>query len=135
MEIGQYQPNESCGAHFINYDNGVKPEIADGVKVSGLIDCIHKVIIEKDAFTGHDVMILTGSHDPEKFGEGRKKASKGGSITIKEGAWIASRAIVLGPCIIGKHAVIGAGAVVTGDIPDYALAVGVPAKVVKFYEH
>lgn len=51
-------------------------------------------------------------------------------LTIGEDSWIGERAIVLAN--VGKHCVIGAGALVLEDVPDYAIAVGVPAKVVKF---
>lgn len=54
-------------------------------------------------------------------------------LLIKEGAYIGTHAIILDSCdYIGKHARIGAGAVVTKDVPDYAVVVGVPAKVVKY---
>lgn len=54
------------------------------------------------------------------------------SIVIEEGAVVGSRAIILASChYIGKYARIGAGAVVTKDIPDYAVAAGVPARVVR----
>ena len=52
-------------------------------------------------------------------------------IVIKDGAHIGIGSIIMPGITIGKGAVIGAGAVVTKDIPDYCLAVGVPAKVVK----
>ena len=52
-------------------------------------------------------------------------------IVIKDGAHIGIGSIIMPGVTIGKGAVIGAGAVVTKDIPDYCLAVGVPAKVVK----
>ncbi len=120
---------------FINRETGVEPDIHESVLMDALIDCIHKVTIEADAFSGHDVMILTGAHDPTQFGADRRLSNGGGPVTIREGAWIATRAIVVGPVTIGRHAVIGAGAVVVEDIPDYALAVGVPARVVKFYPH
>ena len=51
-------------------------------------------------------------------------------ITIGEDSWVGERAIVLAN--IGRHCVVGAGALVLENIPDYAIAVGVPAKVVKF---
>lgn len=121
---------------FINRETGTEPEIAPDVVTEGrLIDCIHKVTIEKNVFFGHDVMVLTGGHDPYKFGEERKRVGAGGPVTIREGAWIATRAIIVGPVEIGKHAVVGAGAVVTRDVPAYCLAVGNPAKVVKEYPH
>lgn len=52
-------------------------------------------------------------------------------ITIKDGAHIGIGSIIMPGVTIGKGVVIGAGAVVTKDIPDYCLAVGVPAKVIK----
>lgn len=51
-------------------------------------------------------------------------------VTIGEGSWIGEGATV--SVDVGKHCVIGAGAVVTKPVPDYAIALGVPAKVVKF---
>ncbi len=124
-----------CGAHFINYESGFLPKIAKGVGFNGVIDCGKQVIIEKDAFGAHDCMIVTNSHDPTKFGEERKSSDMGGPVTIHEGAWIGSRAIIIGPCTIGKHAVIAAGAVVIRDVPDYALVAGNPAVVKKVYSH
>lgn len=52
-------------------------------------------------------------------------------ICIKDGAHIGIGSIIMPGVTIGKGAVIGAGAVVTKDIPDYSLAIGVPAKVIK----
>jgi acetyltransferase-like isoleucine patch superfamily enzyme len=52
-------------------------------------------------------------------------------ISIADGAWLGANVVVLDGVRIGKGAVIGAGAVVTKDIPDYAIAVGVPAKVTR----
>jgi acetyltransferase-like isoleucine patch superfamily enzyme len=98
------------------------------------VDCIHKVTIEQDAFSGHDVMILTGSHDPTVFGAARRVTNGGGPVHIKEGAWLCTRSIIVGPVTIGRHAVVAAGAVVVDDVPDYALVAGVPARVIKYYE-
>jgi acetyltransferase-like isoleucine patch superfamily enzyme len=54
-----------------------------------------------------------------------------GPIIIGEHAWLGAGVIVLGKVRIGKGAVIGAGSVVTNDIPDMAIATGVPARIVK----
>lgn len=134
MEIGSYQPGEACGAHFTHYKKE-NCDIHSSVGISGLVDCMHKVTVEKDAFTGHDVMILTAAHDITKFGDARKEHKGGGPITIHEGVWIATRAIVLGPCEIGKHSVVAAGSVVTHDIPEYEMWGGVPAKKIKDIPH
>lgn len=54
------------------------------------------------------------------------------TTTLGSDVWIGSRAIVMGGVNIGHGAVIGAGAIVTKDIPDYAIAVGVPATVISY---
>lgn len=54
-----------------------------------------------------------------------------GPVSIGEGSWIGASATVLDGVNIGKGCVIGAGALVTADIPDYGIAVGVPAKVIR----
>jgi acetyltransferase-like isoleucine patch superfamily enzyme len=121
------------GFEFTSRDTGVEPDIDPSVVMDAMVDCIHKVTIERDAFSGHDVMILTGSHDPTKFGVERRVTSGGGPVHIKEGAWLCTRSIIVGPVTIGAHAVVAAGAVVVDDVPDYALVAGVPARVVKYY--
>jgi acetyltransferase-like isoleucine patch superfamily enzyme len=54
-----------------------------------------------------------------------------GDIVVDDDAWLGVGVCVLDGAHIGKGAVVGAGSVVTGDIPDYSIAVGVPARVVK----
>lgn len=122
------------GFEFTSRETGVEPDIHPSVLMDAMVDCIHKVTIEKDAFSGHDVMILTGSHDPTVFGPGRKLTAGGGPVLIREGAWLCTRSIIVGPVTVGRHAVVAAGAVVVDDVPDYALVAGVPARVVKYYE-
>lgn len=52
-------------------------------------------------------------------------------ITVCEGAWIGTRSIILGGVTIGRHAVVAAGSVVTKDVPDGAIAAGIPARVIR----
>jgi acetyltransferase-like isoleucine patch superfamily enzyme len=92
--------------------------------VSGTIE------IRAHAFFGHGVSVLTGTHDITKEGAARSRSfpRRGRDIVIEEGAWVSSNATILGPCVIGEHAVVAAGAVVTGDVPARAIYAGVPAK-------
>lgn len=52
-------------------------------------------------------------------------------VTIKEGCWICSGALILGGVTIGKNSIVAAGAVVTHDVPDNVIVAGVPARVVR----
>ncbi len=90
-----------------------------------------------DITIGDDV-ILAGydyilSHSNVLWGY---KADEGGirPVVIKNGARISINVTILPGVTIGENAVVGAGAVVTKDVPDNCLAVGVPAKPVKFYK-
>ena len=57
----------------------------------------------------------------------------GDDVIIGEGCWIGQNVCILPGVCIGKKSVIGAGAVVTKSIPDYSIAVGNPARVIKKY--
>ena len=85
-----------------------------------------------------DVMIAAGTHVPsgaDTHGTARvdlpmrDQAGTPRCVRIAEGAWIGNQAVVLAD--VGRHAIVGAGAVVTRPVPDYAVALGVPAKVVR----
>lgn len=52
-------------------------------------------------------------------------------VSIGDGSYIGINAVIVGNVKIGKHCVIGANSVVTKDVPDYCVAVGSPAKVIK----
>lgn len=54
-------------------------------------------------------------------------------IVVEEGVWIGARAIVLGGVTIGKFSIVGAGSVVTKDIPAYSIVVGNPARVIRSF--
>jgi acetyltransferase-like isoleucine patch superfamily enzyme len=56
--------------------------------------------------------------------------AKGGRVRIRDGAWLGSNVVVLQGVTIGRNAVVGANSVVTKDVPDFATAAGIPAKVI-----
>lgn len=92
-----------------------------------------RITIEDDVFFGHNVTILTGTHDYAKSGKSRQTGipQRGRDILIKRGAWIASNATILGPCTIGEDSVVAAGAVVREDVPPRMMVAGVPARVIR----
>lgn len=55
------------------------------------------------------------------------------TLKIGDGSWIGTHVAIIGDVHIGKNCVIGANSVVTKDIPDYSVAVGIPAKIIKQY--
>jgi acetyltransferase-like isoleucine patch superfamily enzyme len=57
--------------------------------------------------------------------------SEGHDVIVGRGAWICTNAVIIGPCKIGAHAVVAAGAVVTGDVEPGTVVGGVPARFIK----
>ena len=53
-------------------------------------------------------------------------------IVIKDYAWIGSKSVILPGVTIGENAVVGAGSIVTKDVPDNAIVAGNPAKIIKY---
>lgn len=109
--------------------------IGDGCNfnVRTRIEAYNNIRIENNVLTGPNVYISDKNH--EYRDKSKPISSQGffspGGILIGEGSWIGINSVILGNVNIGKHCVIGANSVVTKDIPDYSVAVGVPAKVIK----
>ena len=92
-----------------------------------------EVTIGEYAFFGHNVSILTGTHDWTKFGAERQVAvpKSGRDVVVEEGAWLSSHVIVVAPCRIGAHSVVGVGSLVLGDVEPYTVVAGSPARVLR----
>jgi len=104
------------------------------------------IVIGDYTIFGYNVMLLTGRHQFENGqrksllttnqsrgdwgGSGSEVPLSGFDIVIGRGCWIASGAIVQGGVSIGDNAIIMASAVVTKDVPDYAIVAGIPAAVI-----
>lgn len=84
------------------------------------------ITIEDDVMIAGNVQLLSNNHD-----EYDRQVLTCRPILIKKGAWIGAGASILPGVSIGKYAIVGAGAIVTKDVPDYGVAVGIPAKIVK----
>lgn len=74
--------------------------------------------------------IATINHDMNE----RHKTYTYGKVTVGENAWLGMNVTICPGVTIGKYAVVAAGAVVTKDVPDYAVVGGVPAKVIKYLD-
>jgi acetyltransferase-like isoleucine patch superfamily enzyme len=100
-------------------------------KGSGIVG--HRSIeIGDDVWTGHHVYVTDANHGYEDVSlpPGLQFAAPR-PVVIRSGAWIGHGTVVLPGATIGRNAVIGAGSIVTGTIPDYSVAVGNPARVVR----
>ncbi len=102
-------------------------EIGNGVKIQNGVSVYHGVTIEDDAFLGPH-MTFTNDLFPRSF-IGDWKVSK---TKVKKGASIGANATIVCGTTLGKYSMVGAGSVVTKDIPDYGLVVGVPARLIGF---
>ena len=106
--------------------------VGNRCKVSSHTFVCSGVTIEDEVFIGHGVMFTNDSY-PRATTDGRLQTEQDWReipTTIRSGASIGSNATVLAGLTIGEHAMVGAGAVVTKDVPAYAVVVGVPAQVV-----
>lgn len=95
---------------------------------------IHRAIIGEYCSIGPDVKIALDEHPlnlesthPDYYNNFEQKFSK-----IGNHVWIGSNAIILSGVNVGDHSVIAAGAVVTKDVPNYAIVGGIPAKLIKY---
>ena len=87
------------------------------------------ITIEDNAMIAANVQLISNNHDPYDLCTLTCKP-----VLIREYAWVGAGATILPGVCIGRHAIVGAGSVVTKDVPDYAVAVGNPAKVIKMLD-
>ena len=128
-----------CGKK-VNIEKGADFGTGHGIKIgdySGIgVNCSVRGPLEigKNVMMGPDVIIMTSSHNVESttIPMNRQGSLSKQKVVIGDDVWIGTRVIILPGVRVGTGSIIGAGAVVTKDVPDYAIVVGVPAKVIKY---
>lgn len=129
-----------CWDTYNNKKLEKKPQILikSGTKITRnlTIQCANNVTINNNVLIASDVFIIDYNHglNPETKSYFDNELDVSSGVIIDEGAWIGNNTIILGGVKIGKKSIIGAGAVVTHDIPDYCIAVGNPANIIKKYD-
>lgn len=103
---------------------GNKVHIGNNVRIQNNVSVYDNVTLEDDVFCGPS-MVFTNVINPRSF-VSRKDEYK--NTLVKQGATMGANCTIVCGVTIGKYAFIGAGAVVTKNVPDYALVVGNPAK-------
>ena len=116
----------------LQMDYGYQTTIGPGtfINVGAVILDVGRVTIGADVQIGPNVQLLTPTHplDPEVRRSGLEAAEP---ITIEDNVWLGGGVIVCPGVTIGRDAVVGAGAVVTKDLPPGVLAVGNPARILR----
>lgn len=110
-------------------DAGVK--VGDGVKIQNYVSVFHGVTLERGVFVGPHVCFSNDRQPRAVNPDFTPKDASDWTLTetrVREGASIGANVTVVCGVTIGRWALVGAGSVVTRDIPDYALAVGTPAR-------
>lgn len=127
----------SCGEN-VNVEKGASftPElvIGDNSGIGINSEIYGPVFIGNNVLMGPEVIIYTQNHSYSKKSvlirnQGYDDYKK---VVIEDDVWIGRRAMIMPGSHIGKGAVIAAGSVVSGNVPEYAVVGGVPAKVIKY---
>ena len=105
---------------------GPNVQVGDNVKIQNNVSVYEGVTLEDDVFCGPS-MVFTNVDTPRSAYP--TESNEYQETRVKQGATIGANATVVCGHTIGKYSLIGAGSVVTKDIPDYALVYGVPAKL------
>ncbi len=108
-----------------NVNVGGKAVIGNGVKIQNNVSIYDSVEIEDDVFCGPS-MVFTNVINPRAFVERKNEYKK---TVLKKGCSIGANATVVCGVTIGEFALVGAGSVVTKDVPPYSLVYGNPARV------
>lgn len=117
------------------FDYGCNTELGDNVYLNAncvILDCA-KVSIGSNTFIGPNVQFYTPIH-PLDYKTRNTFVESAKPISVGKNCWLGGSVIILPGVNIGDGCVIGAGAVVTKDIPENSLAVGNPAKVIRKIE-
>lgn len=129
---------EHLRTHWDCWGDPSRVHLGDGTNVNNALfnTASGEIFIGNDTFFGHNVCILTGTHDVTKRRVARHAHPiSGRDVHIGTGVWIASNATVLGPCRIGDDAVVAAGSVLLpGEYEGGKVYAGVPARAVKDIE-
>lgn len=115
------------------FHSGRNISIGDDSSIGERSRILGKVTIGQDVMMGEEVIVITQNHHFERLDipmcqQGFQKEEP---VVIADDVWIGARVIILPGITVGKGAILAAGAIVTKDVPEYAIVGGNPAKLIK----
>jgi acetyltransferase-like isoleucine patch superfamily enzyme len=117
---------------FVEIQKNAK--IGKNCKISSHSFVCEGVTIEDDVFVGHGVTFINDLYPRATTTEGKLQTEKDWKVEatlVKKGASIGSGATILSNLVVGENAFVGAGSVVTHDVPDNAIVAGNPARLIR----
>ena len=128
LSVGMLAPLDDATNVVITV--GDRCSLGKGITIIGH----ERIEIGDDTFAGHSVYITDQNHGYEDLviPIGRQ-LWRNAPVRIGSGCWLGHASTILPGTTIGDHVVVAAGAVVTGDVPDYCVVAGVPARIIRRY--
>ncbi len=122
------------GSRVMSPLTAVRPnEVTIGNNVVVMNGCLMMsagtITIDDDVRIAANTQLISNNHDPYN-----RDVITCKSVHICKGAWVGAGSTILPGVTVGKYAIVGASSVVTKDVPDYAVAVGNPARVIKYLD-
>lgn len=131
VRIGRCRIGDGCKLHsYVEIDDGVT--IGRNVKIQSHVMVPHGVTLEDGVFVGPNVTFTNDKHPRSVTPDGKLKDASDWTVSptrIGKGASLGGGSVIVCGVTVGKWAMVGAGAVVTKDVPDYAIVAGCPARV------
>ncbi len=120
----------------VYFGNGAQVSLGDHsmIGADSIIGSAAPVVIGNDVLMGPQVIIYTSNHGTRLGSLMRLQPLECAQVEIGSDVWMGARSIILPGVRVGDGAVVGAGAVVTRDVPPNAIVGGVPARIIRFRE-
>jgi len=125
-----------------DYHNGVRfqprVEIGDNVSINNNLHlgCINRIVIEDNVLIASDVYISDHAHGRRDYRDicqppSERIIQSKGPVYIQNNSWVGEKVTILPGVTIGKYAIVGAGSVLTKDVPDFCIVSGNPARIIR----
>ena len=123
--VSEAKPRLSIGNH-VNIEQDVHIVCRSGIEIGANVSLGARCVVVDMNHPYEDI------HDPTKIGH--RLSAQETPVRIGEGTFIGIGAVILPGVTIGRHCMIGANSVVSRDVPDFSVAAGVPARIIKHYD-